>query len=68
MLHQLNGRRGARDVTRPRQARLDGFDLHANAWVGANDRAELERVPLWAPSPFAQERLRVRSDGASRSS
>src|SRR5262249_44890014 len=29
---------------RPRQAHLDGFDLHANVWVGANDRAGLERL------------------------
>src|SRR5262245_14801184 len=28
----------------PRQAHLEGFDLHANVWVGANDRAGLERL------------------------
>jgi hypothetical protein len=28
----------------PRQAQLDGFDLHANVWVGGNDRAGLERL------------------------
>lgn len=26
----------------PRHAHLDGFDLHANVWVGPNDRARLE--------------------------
>ena len=26
----------------PRQAHLDGFDLHANVWVPPNDRARLE--------------------------
>ena len=28
----------------PRQAHLDGFDLHANVWVSAHDRAGLERL------------------------
>lgn len=28
----------------PRQAHLDGFDLHANVWVPPNDRARLERL------------------------
>ena len=27
-----------------RQAHLEGFDLHANVWVGAHDRAGLESV------------------------
>src|SRR5207237_9801276 len=27
-----------------RQAHLEGFDLHANVWVSANDRAGLERL------------------------
>jgi len=27
----------------PRQAHLDGFDLHANVWVSAHDRAALGR-------------------------
>jgi len=27
-----------------RRAHLDGFDLHANVWVSANDRAGLERL------------------------
>ena len=28
----------------PRQAHLEGFDLHANVWVPANDRAGVERL------------------------
>jgi hypothetical protein len=28
----------------PRNAHLDGFDLHANVWVGPNDRARLEQL------------------------
>src|SRR5262245_44949269 len=45
----------------PRQAHLEGFDLHANVWVGANDRAGLERLCRYVlRPPFAQERLRLR--------
>jgi hypothetical protein len=48
----------------PRQAQLDGFDLHANVWVAANDRAGLERLCRYVlRPPFAQERLRLRDDG-----
>ena len=48
----------------PRQAHLEGFDLHANVWVSANDRAGLERLCRYVlRPPFAQERLRLRSDG-----
>jgi hypothetical protein len=48
----------------PRQAHLDGFDLHANVWVAANDRAGLERLCRYVlRPPFAQERLHLRSDG-----
>jgi hypothetical protein len=48
----------------PRQAHLDGFDLHANVWVPANDRAGLERLARYVlRPPFAQERLRLRGDG-----
>jgi hypothetical protein len=47
-----------------RQAHLEGFDLHANGWVSANDRAGLERLCRYIlRPPFAQERLRLRSDG-----
>jgi len=48
----------------PRQAHLEGFDLHANVWVSAHDRAGLERLVRYVlRPPFAQERLRLRSDG-----
>jgi hypothetical protein len=48
----------------PRQAHLDGFDLHASVWVAANDRAGLERLCRYVlRPPFAQERLRRRGDG-----
>jgi Putative transposase len=48
----------------PRQAHLEGFDLHANVWVSANDRTGLERLAQYVlRPPFAQERLRRRSDG-----
>jgi hypothetical protein len=55
---------GAAPSRGPRQAHLEGFDLHANVWVGANDRAGLERLCRYVlRPPFAQERLRLRSDG-----
>jgi len=39
------GLRQARSGARgPRHAHLEGFDLHANVWVGAHDRARLEQV------------------------
>jgi hypothetical protein len=48
----------------PRQAHLEGFDLHANVWVSGNDRAGVERLCRYIlRPPFAQERLRLRSDG-----
>jgi hypothetical protein len=48
----------------PRQAHLQGFDLHANVRVSANDRAGLERLCRYVlRPPFAQEHLRRRSDG-----
>jgi hypothetical protein len=48
----------------PRQAHLEGFDLHANVWVSGNDRAGLERLCRYIlRPPLAQERLRRRSDG-----
>jgi putative transposase/transposase-like zinc-binding protein len=48
----------------PRQAHLDGFDLHANVWVAATDRAGTERLCRYVlRPPFAQERLRLRTDG-----
>src|SRR6266478_5787270 len=48
----------------PRQAHLEGFDLHANVWVSAHDRAGVERLCRYVlRPPFAQERLRRRGDG-----
>jgi hypothetical protein len=48
----------------PRQAQLDGFDLHTNVWVPAGDRAGLERLCRYLlRPPLAQERLRRRADG-----
>jgi hypothetical protein len=48
----------------PRQAHLEGFDLHSNVWVSENDRTGLERPCRYVlRPPFAQERLRRRSDG-----
>jgi hypothetical protein len=47
-----------------RQAHVEGFDLHANVWVSATDRAGLERLCRYVLRPaLAQERLRLRSDG-----
>ena len=38
---------------------VEGFDLHANVWASAYDRAGLERLARYVlRSPFAQERLR----------
>ena len=48
----------------PRQAQLEGFDLHANVWVHGNDRAGLERLCRYVlRPPLAQDHLRLRSDG-----
>ncbi|MBI4609737.1 MAG: transposase [Candidatus Rokubacteria bacterium] len=48
----------------PRQAHLDGFDLHANVRVPANDRARLEGLCRYVlRPPLAQDRLRLRADG-----
>jgi len=48
----------------PRQAHLEGFDVHANVWVAANDRAGLERLARYVlRPPLAQDRLRLRDDG-----
>jgi hypothetical protein len=48
----------------PRQAHLEGFGLHANVWVSANDRVGVERLCRYVlRPPFAQERLRLRGAG-----
>ena len=48
----------------PRQAHVEGFDLHANVWVPANDRPGLEGLCRYMlRPPLAQDRLRLRGDG-----
>ena len=48
----------------PRQAQLDGFDLHANIWVPPNNRARLEQLCRYLlRPPLAQDRVRLRPDG-----
>ena len=48
----------------PRQAQLDGFDLHADVWVAPNDRARLERLCRYLlRPPLAQHRVQLRPDG-----
>ena len=65
-VRRLGDARDALAVTSrgPRQAHLDRFDLHANVWVSATDRAGVERLCRYVlRPPFAQERLRRRDDG-----
>ena len=48
----------------PRQAQLDGFDLHANVWVPPNHRAHLEQLCRYLlRPPLAQDRVQRRADG-----
>jgi hypothetical protein len=48
----------------PRQAHLDGFDLHANVRVPPNDRARLEHLCRYLlRPPLVQDRVRLRADG-----
>jgi hypothetical protein len=48
----------------PRQAHLDGFDLHADVRVPPNDRARLEHLCRYLlRPPLAQDRLHLRTDG-----
>jgi len=51
----------------PRHANLDGFDLHANVWVGPNERARLEQLcrHVLRP-PLADNRIRRLTDGRVR--
>ncbi len=62
------GLRQARSGARgPRHAHLEGFDLHANVWVGAHDRARLEQVCRYVlRPPLAENRLRRLADGRVR--
>ena len=48
----------------PRQAQLDGFDLHANVWIPPHDRVRLEQLGRYLlRPPLAQDRVRLRADG-----
>jgi hypothetical protein len=48
----------------PCQAHLEGFDLHANSTVAADDRAGVERLCRYVlRPPVAQERLSLTPDG-----
>jgi hypothetical protein len=50
--------------TGPRQAHLDGFDLHANVAVAADNREALEQLCRYVlRPPIAQERLTRTADG-----
>ena len=51
----------------PRHAHVQGFDLHANVWVGAHDRARLEQLCRYLlRPPLADDRLRLLGDGRVR--
>ena len=50
--------------TTPRQAHLDGFDLHANVAVGPHDRERVEKLCRYLlRPPLAQDRLQLTDDG-----
>jgi hypothetical protein len=49
--------------TGPRQAHLDGFDLHANVDVSADDRLRLEQLCRYVlRPPIAQDRLAITAE------
>jgi hypothetical protein len=51
----------------PRHAHLEGFDLHANVWVGPSDRARLEQLCRYVlRPPLAEDRIRRLTDGRVR--
>ncbi len=55
------------DARGPRHAYVDGFDLHANVWVGAHDRARREQLCRYLLGPpLADDRLRLLGDGRVR--
>jgi hypothetical protein len=49
-----------------RQAHLEGFDLHANVWVSARDRAVLERRQYSNEHDLQEELQPARDRGAHR--
>jgi Putative transposase len=57
-------RQASRGAGGPRHAHVGGFDLHANVWVGANNRARLEQLCRYVlRPPLAEDRLRLLADG-----
>ena len=60
-VRRLGDLRTPATVTRgPRQAHIEGFDLHANVWVGARDRARREQLCRYLlRPPLADDRLRL---------
>ena len=62
-----DGRTSSAGPRGPRQAHVEGFDLHANVWVGAHDRARLEQLCRYLlRPPLANDRLRLLGDGRVR--
>ncbi len=60
-------RQGGRVTGGPRHAHLEGFDLHADVWVPANNRARLEQLCRYVlRPPLAEDRLRLLADGCVR--
>ena len=55
------------DARGPRHAHVEGFDLPANVWVGAHDRARREQLCRYLlRPPLADDRLRLLGDGRVR--
>ena len=67
-VRRVGDARAAAPGTRgPRQAHVEGFDLHANVWVGARDRARREQLCRYLlRPPLANDRLRLLGDGRVR--
>jgi hypothetical protein len=60
-------RTSAVDTRGLRQAHVEGFDLHANVWVGTRDRARREQLCRYLlRPPLADDRLRLLGDGRVR--
>ena len=63
----LGPREAHRGPGGPRHAHLKGFDLHADVWVPANNRARLEQLCRYMlRPPLAEDRLRLLADGRVR--
>jgi hypothetical protein len=60
-------RQGGGGARGPRHGHLEGFDLHANVWVGPDDRARLEQLCRYVlRPPLDESRLRRLADGRVR--